>query len=84
MRGMTQKTQVDKMTDGEKRMVDRQTNEQNCDNKTQTNTELEWHGDKDERDICRSALHIWTTNGNLTVCTVPAADSISPLIPSSL
>jgi hypothetical protein len=38
------------MTDGEKRMVDRKLNEQNCDNKTQTNTELEWHGDKDERE----------------------------------
>lgn len=39
-------------------MVDRKMNEQNCDNKTQTNNELEWHGDKDEGERCRSDLHM--------------------------
>jgi hypothetical protein len=49
MTGTTYKTEVDKKTDGEKWMVDRKTKEQNCDNKTKTKTELEWHGDRDER-----------------------------------
>ena len=31
-------------------MADRKMNEQNCDNKTQTKTELKWHGDRDERE----------------------------------
>ena len=30
--------------------IGRKMNEQNCNNKTQTKTELEWHGDKDERE----------------------------------
>ena len=46
---MTYEKEVDKKTGGEKWLVDRKMNEQNCDNKTQTKTELEWHGDKYER-----------------------------------
>jgi hypothetical protein len=30
-------------------MEERRVNEQKCDNKTQAETELEWHGDKDDR-----------------------------------
>jgi hypothetical protein len=36
---MASKTEVDRKTDGEKWMVDRKMNKQNCDKKTQTETE---------------------------------------------
>jgi hypothetical protein len=37
-------------------MEDRRVNEQNCDNKTQAETESECHGDKDESARSRSEL----------------------------